>query len=694
VNGTTTVGPLSTNIVLRGDCIFFGNVTVDPAATFTNNGTKNIRLRGLSQTFPGYGAVSGGGNTNFYIENGANVTILGPITYGAGTSNFFVEDNSNLTLNGAVQITGDFNMNSTGTTSLSSTLTVGQLNLEAGLVDANNNLITIVQAGSGTNGSLTSNGGTFADLDNLNFAGAASGTYYIIGSAPIALENVTSDRGLRAETAVNISGVVSVPAGSTLTSNGNITLEANSPTSYGQLNPGGGVVSGNMTVEKAVLNNGQVGWRHLSFPTRSTNLKTAVTGLFLRASESGLPTNFYNAWNYNDATTAGTGAWYAPNLTNVSATNYQRQAFTVYTDNGGGTFLIDPTFAVTGLMHNPNTTINVPLETWVDPVSGLPNWNFIPNPFAFGLAVDQVLAQGGANVQPYLRYFNTATGVYADIPSGSAAGRVLPPFQAFWLEVINNATSLPLVPSVVGTTSTPNAIGNKGTPINDLFVLNVQLPNGWRDELNIVFHPSATSGFDAGLEAPKLNSPYSEMVNLYAVVQNGNMSWDAIPYEDNQIIPVAFTGGVFGTTYTLSPDFSQTTNGWQIYLKDLYTNTTTLLNGSNGYTFTHDANAPEQRFELLFTNSTLGEDELPATSKMDEVFVYQQGGENFVHFPNSLMGGVATIEVMALSGQIISTQQVEISGTTTAIALGNLPSAWYIVRIAHPNGVLTHKVAK
>jgi hypothetical protein len=184
------------------------------------------------------------------------------------------------------------------------------------------------------------------------------------------------------------------------------------------------------------------------------------------------------------------------------------------------------------------------------------------------------------------------------------------------------------------------------------------------------------------------------MANLYAVDHNQNLSWDALPYVDNQVVPVAFTAGVFGNTYTLSPDFSQTTNGWEIYLKDLYTNTTTLLNGSNGYTFTHDANAPEQRFELLFSNSTLGEDELPSTSKMDEVFVYQQGGENFVHFPNSLMGGAATIEVMALSGQIISTQQVEISSTTTAIALGNLPSAWYIVRIAHPNGVLTQTVAR
>jgi hypothetical protein len=228
----------------------------------------------------------------------------------------------------------------------------------------------------------------------------------------------------------------------------------------------------------------------------------------------------------------------------------------------------------------------------------------------------------------------------------------------------------------------------------DLFALRFDLPNGWADQLQVLFHPGATPGYDNGMEALKQMSPTASMANLYAVDHNQNLSWDALPYVDNQVVPVAFTAGVFGNTYTLSPDFSQTTNGWEIYLKDLYTNTTTLLNGSNGYTFTHDANAPEQRFELLFSNSTLGEDELPATSKMDEVFVYQQGGENFVHFPNSLMGGVATIEVMALSGQIISTQQVEISSTTTAIALGNLPSAWYIVRIAHPNGVLTHKVAR
>jgi hypothetical protein len=249
-------------------------------------------------------------------------------------------------------------------------------------------------------------------------------------------------------------------------------------------------------------------------------------------------------------------------------------------------------------------------------------------------------------------------------------------------------------PNIVGTTSTGNEIGAKGNVINDLFNLNVQLTNGWKDELNIVFHAAATAGFDAGLEAPKTSSPYAEMVNLYAITSTGNMSWDAIPYDDNQVVAVAFTGGVFGNTYTLNPDFSQTTNGWQIYLKDLHTNTTTLLNGSNGYTFTHDANAPEQRFELLFTNSTLGDEELPATSKMDQVFVYQQGGNNFVHFPNSMMGGQATIEVMALSGQLISTQEVEISGATTAIALGDMPSAWYIVRISHPQGVLTHKVAK
>ena len=295
-------------------------------------------------------------------------------------------------------------------------------------------------------------------------------------------------------------------------------------------------------------------------------------------------------------------------------------------------------------------------------------------------------------MQPYLRYFNTANGTYTDIPSGSAAGRILPPFQAFWLEAINNGTTLSMDPAIVGTISTTNEIGYKTNQINDVFVLGVQLQNGWKDELNIVFNANATSGFDAGLEAPKTNSPYTEMVNIAATNQERPMSWEAIPYLDNQVVPVAFTGGVFGNSYTLTPDFSQTTNGWQIYLKDLYTNTTTLLNGSAGYTFTHDANAPAERFELLFTNSTLDAEDAPATSKLDEVFVYQQNGENFIHFPAHL-SGMATVEVVALSGQVINRQEVDITTAVTKVEFGAAPRAYYLVRIAHPGGVYTATVA-
>lgn len=77
---------------------------------------------------------------------------------------------------------------------------------------------------------------------------------------------------------IGFEGIVDVAAGTTLNTNGRLTLTASTKTSYWRITGSTGVITGNVTVQK-ILANTNAGWRQISLPMDAP--LTSIVGIDL-----------------------------------------------------------------------------------------------------------------------------------------------------------------------------------------------------------------------------------------------------------------------------------------------------------------------------------------------------------------------------------------------------------------------------
>lgn len=279
---------------------------VTPPGTFTI--TATAQTTGGSISPAGAVVVNPGSNQTFTItpdvcNDIAEVIVDGVTSLGAVTEYTFENVSANHTIDvyfnpsTSTTWTGTVNSNWDEAGNWSScvpnaglevTIAAGTPNAPVLNVDAEVNSLTINDGAtlSLSDKTLTINGGfTGSALSTLTGSDAASlvlnSTTSLISSAPIRLKNLVINGGTTTlSSAVEISGgtatvdpgEVSVLSGALLESNGFLTIKSNSfgTGRVAQGDDAGNYITGDVTVERFIPNNGFRSWRFLSVPTTGT----------------------------------------------------------------------------------------------------------------------------------------------------------------------------------------------------------------------------------------------------------------------------------------------------------------------------------------------------------------------------------------------------------------------------------------
>lgn len=171
--------------------------------------------------------------------------------------------------------------------------------------------------------------------------------------------------------------------------------------------------------------------------------------------------------------------------------------------------------------------------------------------------------------------------------------------------------------------------------------LNLTNSSGFFSQMYTGYIAGATQGEDYGIDSRYINdSPtvLAAKIGTEEFIIQGR----ALPFAANDVVPLIFRTAAAGM-YTITIDHVDGlfTAGQQIYLKDNLTGMVHELTAS-AYTFTTGTGTFDTRFEVMFTNTTLGIDK-PVIST-DEVIVYKQDKLLHVTSGNIMMNDITVYD--------------------------------------------------
>ncbi|MES2851117.1 MAG: choice-of-anchor D domain-containing protein [Bacteroidota bacterium] len=259
---------------------------------FPNANAATVPILRFSSTTGG--AVGGGTATvvNGKLEVATGITIsftgtgaktfrngiigAGNVIQVAGTTGQLVISGAVAELGGAGSITlatNGLSIGAASTTSLSSNKTIagtGTTNI-AGVLNLNGFTLTSVAiAGSGTISGSAASGMVLNATSTLNFTPGFRTLKDLTVNTGTATLGTALD--ITAGASANTAGTVTVAPGATLATAGNLTLRSNEfgTARIGTGSAGGNYITGNVTVERYLPNNGFRSWRLLSVPTTTS----------------------------------------------------------------------------------------------------------------------------------------------------------------------------------------------------------------------------------------------------------------------------------------------------------------------------------------------------------------------------------------------------------------------------------------
>ncbi|MBO6213301.1 GEVED domain-containing protein [Algoriella sp.] len=184
----------------------------------------------------------------------------------------------------------------------------------------------------------------------------------------------------------------------------------------------------------------------------------------------------------------------------------------------------------------------------------------------------------------------------------------------------------------------------------------------YKNQILIGYLENATNGYDTQMDA-EINAAYTGSA-LYSIINDINKKFDiqgrAIPFDENDVVKLGLdlkTKNTYHIKLNKTENFDESI---KIYLKDKVLNTITDITTTD-YSFEADAQLTNNRFEIIYLNTTLSTNEV----KQNEVIVYKNNEIITVKSSKEII----QIDVYDLAGRKI------ISKTTNKkeIQLNNLP---------------------
>ena len=198
----------------------------------------------------------------------------------------------------------------------------------------------------------------------------------------------------------------------------------------------------------------------------------------------------------------------------------------------------------------------------------------------------------------------------------------------------------------------------------------------------------ATEGFDAGYDAPQLDSQPND---FYFAIPDQNLVIEGVDaFNASKILPLTVKNGLVGNvqfTLDATENFDDNQN---IYIHDNVTNEYHDIRNGN-----FDINLPigtfDTRFSLRFTNAALGVNDFDLNK---EILVYFTNNDNMITINNSLLDAtVQTVDLYNMLGQSIRTWEVKNNNQSKIqIPVNNVSTGTYIVKVHTSKGDISKKI--
>ena len=198
----------------------------------------------------------------------------------------------------------------------------------------------------------------------------------------------------------------------------------------------------------------------------------------------------------------------------------------------------------------------------------------------------------------------------------------------------------------------------------------------------------ATEGFDAGYDAPQLDSQPND---FYFAIPGQNLVIEGVDaFNSSKILPLTVKNGLEGNvqfTLDATENFDDNQN---IYIHDSETNIYHDIRNGN-----FEINLPigtfDTRFSLRFTNSALGVNDFDLNK---EILVFFTNNDDMITINNNLLDAtVQTVDLYNMLGQSIRTWEVKNNNQSKIqIPVNNVSTGTYIVKVHTSKGDISKKI--
>jgi hypothetical protein len=447
----------------------------------------------------------------------------------------------------------------------------------------------------------------------------------------------------------------------TFTNNGTLTI--NSTASYtGSLIENSGVDATIKRYIAAWINNDR-GWHLLSSPVSSQAIQPEFVPNpptsdedFYKLDEAASSENWVNSkdnsgnWNSSFESTFGVGTGYL-----VAYKTAQTKSFSGTTNHND--------VSISGLSYTST--------------SAYKGWHLLGNPYPSALKWNTT-AWGLTNIDGTCQIWDESSASYTVL----SAGDIIPQMQGFMIHVNDAAGGSLTIDASDRVHSNENWYKNGKQNKENRLVLTAVDPERMTAQKSIIeIKDDATdTGFDTEYDAHFLAGFAPQ---FYSVTDGIALALNALPsLTDETEIPFVFIKNS-STDFYITVEGIETLNpAEKVYLKDLKTGYTQLLNDNPRYDFSSQDGDDPNRFVLLFApvgiKDNIAQQPFNIYNSGNKVIVVSNDNEN------------ATVNIYNVSGQLVKTVKTN-GNRKTSVNLGN-HKGLFIVSVTNGNCIQNQKV--
>lgn len=385
-----------------------------------------------------------------------------------------------------------------------------------------------------------------------------------------------------------------------------------------------------------------------------------------------------NYTNYNIVTDADTEI--------IAGTGYRAA-----TSDGG-------TLTFTGTLETGTVVIDIQ-----DSGPAFTDWNLIGNPYPSYVNLSTFLSHQVAPGVTNLDILEGASGIYGYdgnaangwdiITLANVSSRLLAPGQGFFVAADGNAVSaynLEFTPDMRTTGDTDDFISGRNSSPLTFLKLNASTANHVYTT-QFYFNGNATTGLDHGYDA-KLWGDIPPSFALYSNLAEDNtglpIALQALNPTDlaDVVIPLGVNANA-GEQLRFTISESTLPSTINVYLDDVLTNTTTLLNTSD-YLINPISNITGTgRFYIRFTEQALSLE----NANFDALKIYSKSTPRAVYV-HGVLQGETTAKVFDLQGRLVQHSVLNSNQVVNEIDVSDVPDGIYVVTLSNGVQEKTQKV--